>query len=493
MSVMDLYLSAVVSCAVFLFMMPQASPASASSAAKRNLQILLTTRACQNCDLSGLDMTRLDLSRTDLQGADLSLALCNLTNLSHANLRGAILHGTKMVGADLEGADLRDADLRGTSLESAFLGDVLVDRTLGNEQVLLSQISQIPSARERYDRREKPSPAIQRKVYAKTDPRSPQIIRATQSKKVARAGGKPVPKITTLAGFSPALKEAEREHGSSSGLLQILAEKKKRKRGLEEDGERKVIRALLVKKKIMPLASSRLASTQSPSSIVGRKMAKDEELPEKAAGGSVSTVGMAKQIPSLPTMHQSSSGKTAPTTPPPVLQHKRRLYEEEGEGLHLPTGTKQKTGAMLSGNRLSSMREKARQEKEFAEKTTSLPSVAVMNGLKQTQLQRLLKTKKCYGCDLAGLNLSGQTLVGADLERADLRGCDLRKTDLRNANLKAARLQNAQLQKAKLDGADFYKASLIHANLSGASVIDTDFSGAQLEGVVGLQQKGAAR
>ncbi|MEB3357140.1 MAG: pentapeptide repeat-containing protein, partial [Synechococcales bacterium] len=70
------------------------------------LQQLLSTRACQNCDLSGTSFVYTDLSRVDLTGADLSRANLNRTNLRNANLRGANLTSAVLFNADLTGADL---------------------------------------------------------------------------------------------------------------------------------------------------------------------------------------------------------------------------------------------------------------------------------------------------------------------------------------------------------------------------------------------------
>lgn len=105
---------------------------------------------------------------------------------------------------------------------------------------------------------------------------------------------------------------------------------------------------------------------------------------------------------------------------------------------------------------------------------------------KLLNLERLLDTKSCYGCDLSGLDLSGKNLKKVDLEKADLSGCNLEKSDLRKANLKGTLLVDANLKKARLDKADFYKADLRGADLTGASQKDADFDGAELEGVTGL-------
>ena len=73
---------------------------------KKNLDTLrqlLTTKQCQNCDLSGVN-----LSDADLHDANLTRA-----NLTNANLKGANLLGANLTGANLKGANLFGANLAG--------------------------------------------------------------------------------------------------------------------------------------------------------------------------------------------------------------------------------------------------------------------------------------------------------------------------------------------------------------------------------------------
>ncbi|MEM7770130.1 MAG: pentapeptide repeat-containing protein [Cyanobacteria bacterium P01_E01_bin.6] len=98
------------------------------------------------------------------------------------------------------------------------------------------------------------------------------------------------------------------------------------------------------------------------------------------------------------------------------------------------------------------------------------------------QLQRLLSTRTCEGCNLsrAGLvyaNLSDANLQGANLRQANLSQADLSGTDLSNANLAGAVLYAANLAGANLRGAD-----LRGADLRGAFVQGADLEGALLEG-----------
>jgi len=98
-----------------------------STTPQQNLERLIKSRSCRDCNLQELNLNRLDLSGVDVEGADLSRTKLYLTNLSGANLKNTKLNGAIFGGADLGGADLRGADLQGTSLDNAYLGEALLD------------------------------------------------------------------------------------------------------------------------------------------------------------------------------------------------------------------------------------------------------------------------------------------------------------------------------------------------------------------------------
>ncbi|ERN39930.1 putative low-complexity protein [Rubidibacter lacunae KORDI 51-2] len=79
---------------------------------------LLSTRACQLCNLQGTGLVHANLSHAQLQGADLRDA-----NLSRAILSGADLSGADLSGASLNGANLQNAILTGASLDNTDLRD----------------------------------------------------------------------------------------------------------------------------------------------------------------------------------------------------------------------------------------------------------------------------------------------------------------------------------------------------------------------------------
>ena len=95
--------------------------ANVSVEVQENIDVLITTNQCVDCNLAGADLNRSNLSGADLRGADLSNATFFLADLSNADLSGAILRGTQFGGADLADADLRKADLRGVKIAGAYL------------------------------------------------------------------------------------------------------------------------------------------------------------------------------------------------------------------------------------------------------------------------------------------------------------------------------------------------------------------------------------
>ncbi len=120
-------------------------------------------------------------------------------------------------------------------------------------------------------------------------------------------------------------------------------------------------------------------------------------------------------------------------------------------------------------------------------------------------LQKLLTTNRCEGCDLSGVNLIGidlsnaqlqgaklnaANLAGADLSGANLTkvsavgasfmGANLQKTTLVQASLVYANLAKAQLNNAILQGTDLQGANLVGADLNGAKITESDFVGANL-------------
>ncbi len=86
----------------------------------------LTKAYAANATLRGAMLIGANLTSADLSGADLSITSLNSANLTGANLTGANLFSAnlfaaKLINADLSGADLRKTNLPGANLTSANL------------------------------------------------------------------------------------------------------------------------------------------------------------------------------------------------------------------------------------------------------------------------------------------------------------------------------------------------------------------------------------
>lgn len=102
------------------------------------------------------------------------------------------------------------------------------------------------------------------------------------------------------------------------------------------------------------------------------------------------------------------------------------------------------------------------------------PALSAPSVTAQENLEQLIKTRSCRGCDLAGLTLNSMDLAGVDLEGADLSYAKLYLTNLTGANLK-----NTKLNGAVFGGADLGEADLRGADLEGAS-LDSAYLGETL-------------
>lgn len=120
-----------------------------------------------------------------------------------------------------------------------------------------------------------------------------------------------------------------------------------------------------------------------------------------------------------------------------------------------------------------------------AEQPAAAPGKSV-NEARQRMLERMFDKKSCIGCNLRGLDLSGQNMSGFDLERADFSDSNLQKADLNEANLKGAIFQGTQLQGADLSETDLYRADFTTADLTEADLDEAKTEGADFSGAIGL-------
>ncbi|MGB7442748.1 MAG: pentapeptide repeat-containing protein [Coleofasciculaceae cyanobacterium] len=123
--------------------------------------------------------------------------------------------------------------------------------------------------------------------------------------------------------------------------------------------------------------------------------------------------------------------------------------------------------------------------------TTSISNPAQAENLQD--VQQLLSSKECEGCDLkdAGLflaNLVGAKLSGADLSRANLSRANLAGADLSGANLSGTSLNGANLTGANLSGANLTGADLRDAFLVNAQLFGVSLSSTYVQGAIGIPQ-----
>lgn len=95
-------------------------------------------------------------------------------------------------------------------------------------------------------------------------------------------------------------------------------------------------------------------------------------------------------------------------------------------------------------------------------------------------LQQLLETRACQGCDLQGADLREAHLIGADLRDANLQGAILAGANLEGADLTGANLEGANLTNTFLNSADLTNVNFAHANLRDANLIQAQLEGANL-------------
>ncbi|VEP18870.1 Pentapeptide repeat protein [Hyella patelloides LEGE 07179] len=98
----------------------------------------------------------------------------------------------------------------------------------------------------------------------------------------------------------------------------------------------------------------------------------------------------------------------------------------------------------------------------------------------KAQVQQLIETKECIGCNLENADLSGVDLEQANLEGTNFAGANLEGANLKNSYLMGANLEGANLNLAELGGAIFVLTQLNNATLKAANLQATNLHGADL-------------
>jgi len=111
--------------AVITLLTTIAAPIRAESLS--DLNQLLNSKKCSQCDLSDAGLVQANLVGSDLSQANLAGANLSQANLKGADLRGANLAGASLHGANLAGANLLGANLTGTDLRNAYVHNANLD------------------------------------------------------------------------------------------------------------------------------------------------------------------------------------------------------------------------------------------------------------------------------------------------------------------------------------------------------------------------------
>lgn len=135
---------------------------------EENINTLIKTNNCQDCDLIGANLSGADLkgadltgaivAEADLSGANLQQAILNKTildktnlsgaDLSGANLQQAILAGSQLIGAKLSGANLSGAELFRAKLQDAVLPEAnLQDANLDRASLVEANLQDVDLSR----------------------------------------------------------------------------------------------------------------------------------------------------------------------------------------------------------------------------------------------------------------------------------------------------------------------------------------------------------
>ncbi|MEN8198443.1 MAG: pentapeptide repeat-containing protein [Thermodesulfobacteriota bacterium] len=443
-----------------------------------NIDALLESKSCPQCDLSGSDLSRMDLSGANLQGADLSRAKMFLTDLSEANLQNCDLRGAAFGGADLGNADLRGADLTGASLAGAYLSGALLDGEM---------VSTTPYAKDAIA-------DVEEKVYV-DDTVKPKSLPETENVTIAsRRDFEETP---------PAVPDTDTPLSQPAPQAEVQMEEKEIDDVIPQSSVAApatktvpTIQAVHIEEEVaekppLLLADEKKKIAPKPSSIEKERV--NEEPAAEDSGAEESADVVVSEDPVAEVIRANQADVAEEQAPVPEPQASRAAEEEvpamatdsaESQAAAIPEEVVQ-TGGDDGGAEADESSEQSLEGavQDVAEVVLVAPQAEVLKNI-----ELLLDTNRCYGCNLAGADLSDENLDEADLEGADLSNANLREADLEGANLKGANLSGANLSGADLSEADLYRAVLSNADLSEANLEDTLLDDADLSGVKGYQQ-----
>ncbi len=408
---------------LFFSLVSMLNAANVSVEVQENIDSLVMTNKCVDCNLTGADLNRLNLSGADLRGADLSNATFYLADLSDANLSGAILTGTQFGGADLAGADLRNADLRGVKLAGAYLVGCKLDGSF-TEVTASDDSSEVESVEKAYI----PDDSVPKKV-----PEKKQVNIAER-----RDFGPVPPQLNSSAG--PAAEAMVKSPvDSSAPAIKTVSPPEN----------------IIIKNEII----------ETPGENKEQDLIQDQSLTQQQAETQNNSIKTESGESALAEITEADILVSDSKDQAAVIFEEKEVDLPEKEEM-TPGSTKDETESASP-----EVSETEASVDEMKQPVTSDAIAETKNEVSQELLnleKQLKKYKKCYNCNLAGSDFSGKNFDGFDLEGSDFSGANLEKADFEDANLKGVSFKNANLKNAKFNRADLYKADFVGADLTGA-------------------------
>lgn len=405
-----------------------ANPAKETSVVQENKEKLIKTKSCPGCNLVGANLNRTDLAGADLQGADLSNAKFFLANLAGANLQKARLRGAGFGGADLAKANLRGADLQDVSFDGAYIEGAHFDKEykalLKKQKAAAAEElkTQLEETAKLPDDSEKTSATEQEPEATTGQVEKDKVAAPAPAPATAPASSSPTAPAQTPAVQQPQASKTPARNADQAAMATGTTDSTGIQQGAEEEkpvglpepammsGEAPPVKTVQPMREIVIAEPGAAVTTPSTAKDAGAEQKAETKSADDASQVDSANGQAVATTDQPPSMANDPGGSKSPATEPPA-------------------------------------------DKE-----------------KMDNIARLVKSKKCFSCDLSGSNLSGMRLAGADLEKADLSDCNLEEATLAGANLKGAILRRANLKKANLKNADLYKADLTAADLTGADM-----------------------
>lgn len=393
---------------VLSFIVFNQSAVFSANSSEDNIQNLLITNSCVECDLKDSDLSRRDLRGADLRGANLQNVKFQFSDLNGANLQGADLTGAQCGGADLSGADLRGAKYTAKVLNGAYLANTVYGSA--EDQEALSSTRQDNLIAE-----ESSAPVVEQGGADKPA----EVADNTPKSETAEQKDD-----RQLADASSAVTDEQQEPGSTD------------KPAVAEDTKKAVlIEDVVIEKPTEP----------EQVEIAGKQEALEQETEEQIVAEAATAeqplveaepvIEPVKQEDEDVLLGQAEAAVQAPTVEM-IPEEKRAAIDEE-----MLDGLKRNKGCYQCNFANYDLRGMDFEGFDFEGTDFSGADLT--------------------GTDLEACNLKGADFTGSLLVKTDLRGADFYKAKLVQANLEGAKTDGALMDGAVLDGIEGYNKNLV--------------------------------